>query len=126
MRLLLDSHVALWWLDAHPSLGAGARRAITGADLVHVSAVTPWELGIKRALGKLSFPDGLVDELGASGFEPLAVTVAHAERAPSLPPHHRDPFDRMLVAQAQLETLVLLTADRSLAPYDVEILDALD
>jgi len=124
VRLLLDSHVALWWLADDGSLGSTCGDQLKSADEVYVSAVTPWELGIKRALGKLAYPDGLVGELLAAGFVELAISVAHAGRAPGLPLHHRDPFDRMLVAQAQLESLVLVTADQSLNPYDVEILDA--
>ena len=125
MRLLVDSHVALWWLDDHPSLGPVCRRRIESADLVVFSAVTPWELGIKRELGKLDFPLGLASTLTDSGFSELAISALHAERAATLPAHHRDPFDRMLVAQAQIEELVLVSADRSLQPYDVELLDAL-
>ncbi len=124
MRLLVDSHVALWWLGSHPSLGGRCREQLVVADEVYFSAVTPWELGIKRAIGKLAFPDGLVAQLVAGGFVELPVAAAHAERAPDLPPHHRDPFDRMLVAQAQLESLVLVTADQALRPYDVELVDA--
>lgn len=125
MRLLVDSHVALWWLDDHPSLGPICRRRIESADLVVFSAVTPWELGIERELGKLDFPVGLMRALTDSGFSELAISAVHAERAATLPAHHRDPFDRMLVAQAQIEELVLVSADRSLQAYDVELLDAL-
>lgn len=124
MRILLDSHVALWWLDDNAAMGPRCRELITQADEAFFSVVTPWELGIKVALGKLTMPDGLVDELESQGFVPLSITAAHAELAPALPPHHSDPFDRMLVAQAQLETLVLLTADKALAAYDVDQLDA--
>lgn len=124
MRILLDSHVALWWLDDHPSLGPRCRELIEHADEAFISAVTPWELGIKRALGKLAMPDGLTVELETQGFVSLSITAMHAELAPSLPAHHRDPFDRMLVAQAQLEALVLVTADRLLDSYDVERFDA--
>jgi PIN domain nuclease of toxin-antitoxin system len=124
VRLLLDSHVALWWLADDPSLGAGCRDLITGADEVHFSAVTPWELGIKRSLGKLTMPEGLVAALRSGGLVPLAITVEHAERAPQLPDHHRDPFDRMLIAQAQLEALVLATADDAISAYRVDLLDA--
>lgn len=125
MRLLLDSHVALWWLAADDSLGATCAARIQESDEVCFSAVTSWELGIKRSLGKLDFPDGLTDELRAAGFVELPITAAHAERATRLRFHHRDPFDRILVAQAQLESLALVSADRSLDPYEVEILDAL-
>ncbi len=124
MRVLVDSHVALWWLDEHPSLGPRCRSVIENSDELFYSVVTPWELGIRRALGKLSIPDGLVDALVAAGLSPLTIASAHAELAPALPLHHRDPFDRMLVAQAKLESLVLVTADRSMAPYDVELFDA--
>ena len=124
MRILLDSHVVLWWFDDNAAMGPRCRELIRNADEAFISAVTPWELGIKRALGKLTMPEGLVDELGSEGFVPLSITAAHAELAPALPPHHRDPFDRMLVAQAQLETLVLVTADKALAGYEVERFDA--
>ena len=124
MRLLIDSHVALWWLSEAPVLGSKCREQLVVADEVYFSAVTPWELGIKRALGKLAFPDGLVAELIAAGFVALPISAAHAVRAQELPAHHRDPFDRMLVAQAQLEALALVTADRTLRPYDIEIIDA--
>jgi PIN domain nuclease of toxin-antitoxin system len=124
VRLLLDSHVGLWWLDDHPSLGSQCRDQLRMAQEVFFSAVTPWELGIKRALGRIVIPDGLADALTACGFTPLPITPAHAERAPVLPPHHRDPFDRMLVAQAQLDALTLVTADDTLRSYDVDLLDA--
>ncbi|MGF1668258.1 MAG: type II toxin-antitoxin system VapC family toxin [Acidimicrobiia bacterium] len=124
MRLLLDSHVALWWLADDSTLGPSCRTMIADADEVLVSAVTPWELGIKRALGKVDFPDDLVSALEGSGCSFLSITTAHAEQAPLLPAHHRDPFDRMLIAQAQLERAVLVSADRSLRPYEVDLLDA--
>lgn len=124
MRILLDSHVALWWLDDHSSLGAECRGLIEQADEAFFSVVTPWELGIKQALGKLAMPDGLVDALRSGGFIPLYISVDHAEHAPMLPRHHRDPFDRMLVAQAQLEALSLATADEIFGAYDVELIDA--
>ena len=124
MRLLIDSHVALWWLAGDESIGPVCAAQMQSADEVRFSAVTPWELGIKRSLGKLAYPDGLVTALSEAGFSELPISAAHADRAPDLPLHHRDPFDRMLVAQAQLESLVLVSADRSLRPYDVEIIDA--
>ncbi len=124
MRLLVDSHVALWWLADADELGRRARAAIHEADEVMFSAVTPWELGIKRALGKLRMPDGLPQALVASGFVPLDITVDHAASAPTLPMHHRDPFDRMLIAQATLERLTVVTADDSFAAYGVPVVDA--
>lgn len=124
MRVLIDSHVALWWLEDSPRLGPLSAAQLEGADQAVLSVVTPWELGIKRALGKLDFPDGLVAALVSGGFEVLPVLASHAERVPQLPAHHRDPFDRMLVAQAQIEGLVVISADRALRPYDVELVDA--
>ncbi len=124
MRLLVDSHVALWWLGDDALLGPECKERLKDADEVYFSAVTPWELGIKRSIGKTAFPDGSVAQLEAAGFVELAISAAHAELAPDLPAHHRDPFDRMLVAQAQLESLALVTADRTLRTYDVEFIDA--
>jgi PIN domain nuclease of toxin-antitoxin system len=124
MRVLIDSHVALWWLEENVSLGEVSGNLLADADEVFFSAVTPWELGIKRSIGKLAFPGGLVEALEAGGFSPLEISTAHAELSPELPPHHGDPFDRMLIAQAQLESLTLVSADRSFEPYDVELIDA--
>ena len=124
MRLLVDSHVALWWLEGNDKLGPETRRLLESADEVFFSAATPWELGIKRALGKLDFPDGLTDALVAGGFTELHICAAHGEMAANLPPHHHDPFDRMLIAQASAEALVLVTADRAMQPYDLDLLDA--
>jgi PIN domain nuclease of toxin-antitoxin system len=119
VRLLVDSDVALWWLEGNDRLGPETRRLLETADEVYFSAATPWELGIKRALGKLDFPDGLAAALVAGGFTELAVSVAHGESAANLPPPHHDPFDRMLIAQARSEALVLVTADRAMQPYDL-------
>ena len=124
MRILLDSHVALWWLEDSGSLGLRCRELIQSADEAFFSAVTPWELGIKRALGKRTMPDGLSDALVSGGFIPLDISVHHAEHAPGLPLHHRDPFDRMLIAQAQLESLAIVSADGSFDPYEIEVVNA--
>lgn len=124
MNLLLDSHVALWWLGDDSSLGHVATRAIELADVVYVSVVTPWELGIKRAAGKLELDVDLSAELVRVGFKMLPISTEHAERAPSLPMHHRDPFDRMLVAQAEVESLVIVTADDALGQYGHDLIDA--
>ena len=124
MRLLLDSHVALWWLDSNSRLGARCHQAIVEADQVMFSVVTPWELGIKQALGKLSMPSGISAALTDAGFDELAISASHAELAPTLPAHHRDPFDRMLIAQAKLEQLTLATADKAISHYEVSLLNA--
>ena len=121
-RLLLDSHVLLWWLFDDPALGPETRKLIGDRNnYVGVSAASVWEIAIKAARGKLVAPDGLPQAVRDSGFLALAVTFEHAERAAVLPRHHGDPFDRMLVAQVQIEHLELLTRDRKLHDYDVRI-----
>lgn len=124
MTLLLDTHVLLWWAGDEPRLGDEARRMVAEATEVWVSAVTGWEIEIKRAAGRLSAPEDLEDLVVEEGFVELPFTLRHAIAAGRLPPHHRDPFDRALVAQATTEGLQLLTADRALAPYEVSLLDA--
>lgn len=121
-RLLLDTHVFLWWRAEPDRLSREARQAIGHADLVFVSTASAWEAAIKTRLGRLRLPATMEAGVLASGFERLPVTFAHAERTTQLPDHHRDPFDRMLVAQAQVESLTLVTRDRRLEPYDVPIL----
>jgi PIN domain nuclease of toxin-antitoxin system len=112
----------LWWrLDA-PQLPLAARRAIARADQVFVSATSAWEVAIKVALGKLRLEEPFAAMTEDSGFQQLPVSFAHAERLMSLPPLHTDPFDRMLVAQAAAEDLVLVTHDQRLADYGVAIL----
>ena len=126
MRLLLDTQAFLWWLQDHPRLGREARRLISDRrSIVHVSAASIWELSIKKALGKLRVDrSDLPDEIGASGFVELPITSQHAWRADSLPRHPDDPFDRMLIAQAQLEELTLVSHDLALEKYGVPVLPA--
>ncbi|WP_419918097.1 type II toxin-antitoxin system VapC family toxin [Candidatus Poriferisocius sp.] len=123
MRLLLDSHVVLWVAGLDPSLGSQGRAIIKSAGETFFSAATLWELGIKRSKGKIFYPDSLISSLNANGFVELPITAAHAERAAVLPLHHQDPFDRMLVAQVQIEALTLVTADPVLSAYPVEVID---
>jgi PIN domain nuclease of toxin-antitoxin system len=122
--LLLDTHVLLWWSAGDPGLGRRAEAAIADpANVVFISAATAWEIAVKRAAGRLEAPDARV-LIEAGGFQGLPIDADHAVASAELPPHHRDPFDRLLVAQAQLEQLSLVTADPQLARYDVELLDA--
>ena len=123
MSLLLDSHTLLWWIVDPDRVGPMAQSAITD-EAVHVSAVTVWELGIKVAQGKLEMPEPPSVAVEANEFHPLPITFAHAIEAAALPTHHRDPFDRMLVAQARIEGLTLVTADQGLRDYDVALMDA--
>jgi PIN domain nuclease of toxin-antitoxin system len=115
--LHLDTHVFLWWRADDRRLSESARDAIAGADVVFVSAATAWEAGMKAALGRLRYPESIDAGVEASGFEKLPITLAHAERAARLPKHHGDPFDRMLVAQSEIEDLTLVTHDRVMAAY---------
>jgi PIN domain nuclease of toxin-antitoxin system len=121
--LLLDTHALLWWRDDDRRLSARAHEAIADPDLrVFFSAASIWEIAIKRALGKLKAPPNLLDTMTERGFVELPVLSRHALLAGALPAHHADPFDRMIVAQAQSEGLTVLTRDERIAAYDVPIL----
>jgi PIN domain nuclease of toxin-antitoxin system len=123
VRLLLDTHALLWWLADDPALGEGAREAIAeGENVVAVSAASGWEIAIKRALGKLEAPDDLEEQIDANDFTVLPITLADGLTAGSLPRHHDDPFDRMLVAQARLRGLAIVSRDVRFAAYGVEVL----
>ena len=125
MRLLLDAHALLWWLADDPSLDGAAREAIADpANEVIVSAATVWEITIKRALGKVSAPDGLAEVVDRAGFIEAPIAAVDAEQAAGLEPHHRDPFDRMLVAQASRLRAVVVTRDAVFARYGIDTLPA--
>jgi PIN domain nuclease of toxin-antitoxin system len=125
MRLLLDTSALLLALSEPERLSVASRSAIEDpASTILVSAASVWEIAIKRALGKLEAPESVVGAIQDAGFETLDIAPEHAERAGGQPPHHRDPFDRMLVAQALAEGCTLLTRDDALRDYDVEILRA--
>lgn len=125
MKLLLDTHALLWWLLDDAGLPASARRAIAGAEIVRVSAASIWEIAIKQRLGKLpelAIPAAELPELArASGFVPLAVDERHAAAVASLPPRHRDPFDHLLIVQAQIEQLTLVSRDTQFAAYGIAL-----
>ena len=124
MKLLLDGHAFLWWLADAPELSATARATVADPDnMVLVSAATIWEIEIKRALGRLEAGSAdLVAEIEANGFGELPVRASHAVAASRLPRHHEDPFDRMLLAQSQVEGLVCVTRDPAFEPYGVPCL----
>jgi PIN domain nuclease of toxin-antitoxin system len=128
VRLLLDTHVWLWMIGQSSRLGHETRSLLTDeANDLYLSTVAAWEIGIKHAAGRLKFTGKpsvqLPGYVKRSGVQPLVVTLEHALRAAELPMHHRDPFDRLMIAQAQEEELTFVTADSRLAAYDVPILD---
>jgi PIN domain nuclease of toxin-antitoxin system len=123
VNLLLDTHVLIWW-DEGRRLAAEARRAIADADSVYVSAASAWEVAIKTGLGRLRPIRTVEQAVDESGFLELPVTFRHAERVGKLPPHHRDPFDRLLIAQADVEELTLVTRDAVFARYGVAVIGA--
>lgn len=123
MRLLLDTHVVLWWLNDSPQLGQTARDAIAApANMVYVSAVSVWETVLKHSLGKLEIPDNWTEVLADEPFLQLSVTWAHTIGVGQLPDLHRDPFDRLLLAQAIAENLTIVTHDETIFRYPVPVL----
>ena len=129
MKVLLDTHVWLWSLSEPGRLSKEAKRILASRrNAVHLSAVSAWEIAIKVAVGKLDLPEPpesyVPTRMARQGLVPLVVTHAHALAVAKLPLHHRDPFDRLLVAQSLVERLPLLTADPAFAPYGIEIIEA--
>jgi PIN domain nuclease of toxin-antitoxin system len=128
MNLLLDTHTLIWWMADSARLGQLARQSIEAPESKRfISAVSAWEISIKTALGRLKLsedPAASIAVLMTRGFQPLSIQLQHAWQVGKLPSHHADPFDRMLVAQAQCEGLTLVTADGWVAAYDVPTIDA--
>ncbi|MFE4871477.1 type II toxin-antitoxin system VapC family toxin [Streptomyces sp. NPDC056682] len=122
MRLLLDTHVVLWWLDDSPELSGEIKDLLDTEPGVYVSAVSPWEIAVKQSLGKLDGPQDLAERVRDSQFTGLPITAGHGVRAERLPAHHRDPFDRILVAQAQIEGMTLVTRDKWIPQYEVPVM----
>ncbi len=123
MRLLLDTHMFLWWDRQLRRVPPALRAAIEDdASQVFVSVATVWEIAIKRATGKLQFAASIIDTIDNLGFDLLPITGAHAEHAGGLPRHHNDPFDRLIIAQAYLEGMVLGTQDPMMRPYGATML----
>ena len=125
LRLLLDTQALVWALGNHPRLGPSARDAITDPDNdAYASAASVWEIAIKQALGKLRAPPDLAGRIEQDGFKGLPITLFHAEHAGGLTAIHRDPFDRLLVAQAQVEGLTIVTSDSIISRYGVQTIPA--
>ncbi|MDX2052158.1 MAG: type II toxin-antitoxin system VapC family toxin [Polyangiaceae bacterium] len=121
MRLLLDTHAFLWWWVDDDRLLPKTRALISHADEVFVSAASTWEMAIKLRLGKLKFQGRFDEAVSTCGFTELPVRSAHSELVRALPQHHRDPFDRMLISQALLERLSLVSCDEAMNAYDVAV-----
>jgi PIN domain nuclease of toxin-antitoxin system len=120
MNLLLDTHALIWALENNPTLSDNARDAIVnGENMVFVSSASAWEISIKQAMGKLKVPDNLREEIKLHRFTQLRINFEHVQLAGQLPDIHKDPFDRMLIAQAIIEKLTLITRDSQIAQYDV-------
>lgn len=124
-RILMDTCAFLWWISNDPQLGKKSKAIIADpATTVYVSAATPWEVGIKRQLGKLIAPENIEGIIDESGFEKLAISCFHGENAALLPQHHKDPFDRVIIAQAQAEGLEVITSDNNFSHYGIRVIDA--
>ncbi len=123
MRYLVDTHALLWALGAPDTLSAEARDALAApSNLVFVSSASLWECAIKASIGKLDLPEDFFDTIPGSGYELMPIRIAHLKVYRTLPMLHRDPFDRMLVAQASAESMILITRDPDIVRYDVETL----
>lgn len=127
MKLLLDTHAALWWWDEHQRLSVAAKKALSASgNQIFFSAASAWEIATKHRLGKLSLPPGFLSGLGRAmaneSWTPLPIGIDHAELAGSWPVDHRDPFDRMLAAQSKLEHLTLVTLDDAFEDFKIKTL----
>lgn len=120
----LDTQVILWWLADSDELSDQAKELLDTEPSVHLSAVSAWEIAVKQSLGKLDGPDDLPERVRDSQFTTLPITAGHGVRAGTLPPLHRDPFDRIPVAQAQIEGMTIITRDKWIQQYDVSVMAA--
>lgn len=124
MNLLLDTHTLLWFLEEDPRLSQETLDALQRAAVVYISAVSIWEIAIKQAKGHLRMPPGYMEYIRQAGFTELPLHFAHADALKALPPIHKDPFDRMLIAQARYESLTIVTRDAHMLNYPVKTLKA--
>jgi PIN domain nuclease of toxin-antitoxin system len=125
MAYLLDTHTLLWWLEDNPSLNIKARATISNSNnLVYVSPVSTWEITIKKALGKLKAPNDLEQVILKCGFEQLPIIIKHTNHIENLENYHGDPFDRLLISQALVEKLTIITRDKNIVKYNVPTIPA--
>jgi PIN domain nuclease of toxin-antitoxin system len=123
VRVLLDTHALIWALEGSDKLSPAATAVLEdGENEVLVSAASAWEIAIKRALGKLEAPDDLADIVEQAGFTPRPITLEDAQGIATLPPLHRDPFDRMLVAQARIDGVPIVSRDANIARYRIQVI----
>jgi PIN domain nuclease of toxin-antitoxin system len=123
LKLLLDTHILLWWLAKDTRLSPAEIKIITDPDnIIFVSAATSWEIAVKKMIGKLDAPDDLPAALVANDFLELPITIKHTQSLYQLPPHHNDPFDRIMIAQAISESLIFLTRDSKVLLYPLKTL----
>ena len=123
MNLLLDTHIVLWWLSDSGKLSKKSRSIISDTNnFIFVSVATGWEIAIKKSIGKLAAPDDFSKALQVNSFQPIIINLEHAELAGSLPHHHEDPFDRMIIAQSKIENLTVLTHDKNFKLYNIEVI----
>lgn len=122
--LLLDTEALIWWDDNDPRLGGNARAAVQDSTEVYVSAASSWEIVIKRALGKLRVTRSLAEAVLEGGFRELPISFEHTEAVDALPMHHKDPFDRLIIAAARVEGFTVVTSDTQFRRYDIPLIDA--
>ncbi len=124
-RILLDTHALIWWFNGDEKLGINAREQISNPENnIYVSAATVWEMSIKQQMGKLVAPEDIESKVEQAGFNSLPISLFHGQQAGKLPLHHKDPFDRMLIAQAQAEGLQILTKDEHFPAYGIRLINA--
>jgi PIN domain nuclease of toxin-antitoxin system len=124
-RILLDTHALIWWLNGDNKLGLNAIEQISNPENdIYVSAATVWEMSIKQQMGKLVAPEDIESKVEQAGFSALPITLFHGQQAGKLPLHHKDPFDRMLIAQSQAEGLQILTKDEHFPAYGIRLINA--
>ena len=122
MKLLLDTHALILWLKNDPNLFQGTKKAIANPDnLVFVSAASAWEIAVKKSLGKLNAPDDLETQIETHNFQPLPIKITHGIAVGKLPWHHKDPFDRIIIAQAICESMTIITRDKKFNYYNVSV-----
>ena len=123
MQYLLDTHALIWWLANDPSLDPNAKAEIASPNnLIFVSAASTWEISIKKAIGKLDSPEDIMKQIAKNKFKSLPINIEETLTIETLPPHHQDPFDRILIAQAQVFDLTIITRDRQFSLYDLNLL----